>query len=240
MKSKKSSSLAKISRKYHKWLMLFIGVQFVIWSVTGTYMVFLNINYIHGNSLVVNHQAAIDADSIEYSQSELLLQHPNANNIKLGTFIDTAVYSFSVDDKQHVIDANNGRLLSPIDKATAISAAKHYYSGSPYIDDITLIEDNPPFELRASALPAWRVDFEGVSAPTIYVSAETGQLVGKRHQFWRIFDWMFRFHVMDYDDGSDIDNSWLFILAILGMIGTISGIFLTYYHVFKSSKPVSF
>jgi hypothetical protein len=50
-----SMGLLKISRKSHKWLMLFVGVQFVIWSITGVYMVLFDIDYIHGDSLVINH-----------------------------------------------------------------------------------------------------------------------------------------------------------------------------------------
>ena len=44
--------------------MLFIGAQFVIWSVTGAYMVFFNIDYIHGDTLVINHQNKIDPNNI--------------------------------------------------------------------------------------------------------------------------------------------------------------------------------
>ena len=46
----------KISRKFHRWLMLFLGIQFLIWSISGAYMVIFDIDYIHGDSLVVNHQ----------------------------------------------------------------------------------------------------------------------------------------------------------------------------------------
>jgi len=48
--------LLKTSRKFHKWLMLFLGIQFLIWSISGAYMVIFDIDYIHGDSLVVNHQ----------------------------------------------------------------------------------------------------------------------------------------------------------------------------------------
>jgi uncharacterized iron-regulated membrane protein len=41
-----SMGFLKTSRKFHKWLMLFVGVQFVIWSITGAYMVFFDIDYI--------------------------------------------------------------------------------------------------------------------------------------------------------------------------------------------------
>ena len=225
-------SLLKSARKYHKWLMLFIGSQFVIWSVTGAYMVFFDIDYIHGDSLVVNHQNKIDAKNIHYSVADLRYQYPDATNISIGKFIDKNVYSFTNKEQVHLIDANNGSLLSPLDEKTAVKAAKYYYSNDGNVQEVELITDNPPFELSARALPAWRINFDNLGAPSIYVSAQTGKLVGKRHEFWRLFDWMFRFHTMDYEEG-EIDNSLLFWFTLFGIIGSISGLVLAYFRVFK-------
>ncbi len=41
-----------IARKAHKWLGLLIGVQVVIWSVSGLYMTAVHIDTIHGDHLV--------------------------------------------------------------------------------------------------------------------------------------------------------------------------------------------
>lgn len=216
--------------------MLFIGAQFIIWSVTGTYMVFFDIDYIHGDSLVVNHQQKINANNIQYSLIQLQSQYPDAKQVTVSKFINKDVYRFNHGEDKILVDASNGELLSPLTKPIAIKAAQFYYSGDGEVLDIELIRDNPPFELSPRALPAWRINFDNFGSPSIYVSAQTGQLVGKRHQFWRLFDWMFRFHVMDYEDGGDIDNLLLFCLTFLGSIGAVTGLTLTYFRVFKGSK----
>ena len=41
-----------IARETHKWLGLFIGVQVVIWSLSGLYMTAIHIDIIHGDHLV--------------------------------------------------------------------------------------------------------------------------------------------------------------------------------------------
>ena len=87
----KSMGLLKTSRKFHKWLMLFVGVQFVIWSITGAYMVFFDIDYIHGDSLVINHQTKIVPNDIQYSLKSLLNDYPQAEQISVGTFINQNV-----------------------------------------------------------------------------------------------------------------------------------------------------
>lgn len=41
-----------IARKTHKWLGLFIGLQVVVWSLSGIYMTVIHIDTIHGDHLV--------------------------------------------------------------------------------------------------------------------------------------------------------------------------------------------
>ncbi len=226
-------SAAKASRKYHKWLMLFLGVQFVIWSVTGTYMVFFDIDYIHGDSMVMNHQTKVNTSTINYSLKSLTQQYPEATNLSVGSFIDKTVYRFSMNGEQYLVNASNGHLLSPLNEQNAIHAADHYYTGNGSVTHIELITANPPFELSKRVLPAWRVNFSDFGAPSLYISAQTGKLVTKRHQFWRIFDWMFRFHVMDYE-GSEVDNSLLFWFTAFGLFASITGLILMYYRVFHN------
>jgi Cu(I)/Ag(I) efflux system membrane protein CusA/SilA len=233
-----SIGLLKTSRKFHKWLMLFVGVQFVIWSITGAYMVFFDIDYIHGDSLVINHQTKIVPNNIQYSLKSLLNDYPQAEQISVGTFINQNVYRFSVAGKKLLIDATSGRLLSPLDKQTGQAAARHYYSGEGQINETELLIDNPPFELNPRALPAWRINFDDFGSPSIYISAQTGQLVGKRHEFWRLFDWMFRFHIMDYGEAEEIDNMLLFWITLASILACIFGLILVYFRVFKRNTDI--
>jgi len=232
-------NLLKMSRKYHKWLMLFLGVQFVIWSVSGAYMVIFNIDYIHGDTLVVNHQAKINPDKITYSMSELIGRYPGAEQIEVGLFIDREVYRFKQMDTQYLIDASSGRLLSPLGEEQAISAAQYFYSGTGDIADVELITEEPPFELSSRALPAWRINFDDFGSPSLYVSARSGTLVTKRHEFWRTFDTMFSLHVMDYED-EDASNWLLFWFVLFSLLAAILGLVLTYFRIFKANSQDSY
>jgi hypothetical protein len=94
-------------------------------------MVFFDIDYIHGDSLVVNHQDKINPNDVQYSLSVLFNEYPSAENIRLLTFLQQTVYRFMVNTEkgreQFLLDARNGQPLSPIPESKAIEAA-HYYS----------------------------------------------------------------------------------------------------------------
>lgn len=234
----KSMQLLKTSRKCHKWLMLFLGIQFLIWSISGAYMVIFDIDYIHGDSLVVNHQTKIDVDKITYPLSALRQQYPYAKQISIEVFIDQVVYRFTVDDEKYLVNASDGKKLSPLNSNEAIRAAKHYYSGDGDVVYIELISEKPPFELSHKVLPAWRVNFNDFGSPSIYISAQSGKLVSKRHEFWRVFDLMFSLHVMDYEE-EDPSNKLLFWFTLFSILASIFGGILTYFVLFKSKATVT-
>ena len=224
-------SLHRKSRKYHKWLMLFIGLQIVIWSVSGAYMVLMDIHYIHGNSLVAKKTQSLNAEQVNYSFTELLAEYPLASKVELSLMLNQAVYRFNVKKQQLLVSASNGQLLSPIGKAQAISIAKQSYANTDaQVSNVEVISENPPRELSARHLPVWRIDFDDFASPTFYISASSAQLVTKRHSFWRIFDWMFAFHVMDYVD-EEADNKLLLIFTVLACIGCLFGLVLTYFRL---------
>ncbi|MFT5521391.1 MAG: Cu(I)/Ag(I) efflux system membrane protein CusA/SilA [Enterobacterales bacterium] len=236
----KPFGLLKVSRKFHKWLMLFIGLQFVIWSITGAYMVIFDIDYIHGDTLVRNPQNTISSDNIHFTLANLYQKYPQASKIEVGKLIEQNVYRFTFNDNKYLLSAETGEQLSPLSKELALKVSKYHYSADDNVSEVELITENPPFELRASLLPAWRVNFDALGSPSIYISAETGKLIGKRHDFWRLFDWMFRFHVMDYTEEEDVHNYLLFFIASFGLAACLSGLVLVYFRVFKKDATEEF
>jgi len=211
--------------------MLFIGLQLVVWSVSGAYMVLMDIDYIHGDSLVAKKTQTINTNQVNYSFKQLLEDHPQASRIELGLMLEQAVYRFNFAKKKMLVSAIDGQKLSPISKDLAIAIAKQNYANKEgIIISVELITEKPPRELSARHLPAWRIDFDDFASPTFYIGANSAQLVTKRHSFWRIFDWMFAFHVMDYID-EEADNKLLLIVSILAFIGCIFGLLLTYFRL---------
>lgn len=226
-------------RKYHKWLMAFVGIQFLFWSITGVYMVTMDIHYIHGETLAKSEEAKIDLASVDYSIAKLAADYPQASQVSLTQSMGRPLYSFINGEQGKVaIDAKTGAVQALVDEIKAKEIAQYYYALDHEIDNIRLIKSakNMPAELSPRHLPVWRVTFDQFATPTFYISQQTGALVAKRHDFWRLFDWMWRFHIMDYDDGENVSNWFLFLVATLGLMGAITGAVLTYYRVLSPNK----
>ena len=219
--------------------MAFVGIQFLFWSITGVYMVTMDIHYIHGETLAKSEEAKIDITSVDYSIAELVFDYPEASQVTLTQSMGRPLYSFINGDQGKVaIDAKTGAVQALVDEIKAKEIAQYHYALNHEIDKIRLIKavTDMPAELSPRHLPVWRVTFDQFATPTFYISQQTGALVAKRHDYWRLFDWMWRFHIMDYDDGENVSNWFLFLVATLGLMAAITGAVLTYFRVFSSNK----
>jgi hypothetical protein len=105
---------------------------------------------------------------------------------------------------------------------------------SKEVKQIELITKNPPSEIAFRPLPLWRIDFFGVNSPTLYVSSTNGEIVTVRQNTWRIFDALWRLHIMDYYEGEDINNWLLNIFSVSGFLAALSGLVLLWFRLFKN------
>src|SRR3546814_1659933 len=70
-------------RRTHKWLALFVGIQVVLWTLTGFYMVTVHIDYIHGDHLVRAPAAQPFTLGELVDAPEVIAAYPQAEEIKL-------------------------------------------------------------------------------------------------------------------------------------------------------------
>lgn len=226
----------KFSRKIHKWFALFIGIQLFLWSLSGFYMVAVNIDIIHGDMLVTNMQPSLSSDEPLYeSLDRLAARHPDADSIVLKAMMDRPVYLIT-GASTVLLDARNGRQLSPLDEQTAIQIARFHYDGESDIENVELLQDNPPTELQTRPLPLWRVDFDDAWSSSFYIDPYTGEFETRRHTLWRVFDFLWMLHVMDYDEREDINNTVLRVISVLGVLLGLGGVWLLFFS-FRKSKP---
>jgi len=68
----------------------------------------------------------------------------------------------------------------------------------------------------------------------VYVSAETGKVESFRNNKWRVFDFLWMMHTMDYKSRDNFNNFLLRTFSLFGLVTVISGFAL----YFVSSKPI--
>lgn len=228
-------TVAKIIRKTHRWAGLIIGIQLLLWTVSGFYFALIPIEEIRGEHL------AISADDFELTSLEnfqapglalngFMSQHPTAviNAISLTHLRGRDVYRVQavIDDKPYnrLIDGRTGAIVAMMQAEEAELIASQLIQFSAVPEKIEFIETiDSSSEIRGRVSPLYSLYYADESNFNLYLDAWTGELVARRTTYWRIFDFLWMLHIMDYDDRSDFNNNFLRVFALSTVFFVISG-----------------
>jgi uncharacterized iron-regulated membrane protein len=225
------------ARKTHKWLGLFIGLQVVIWSLSGLYMTIVHIDTIHGDHLV-RHQPSASVDASGLLDPLSLAAANEADNVRLAWVRNNPAYVLKAKARELVVDATTGRPVAQVSEAEIKAIAKATYTGTEAIASAKLITEIPA-EIRGRKPPLWRVEFRHWNQPTLYFSPTTGELLTRRHELWRIFDFVWMLHIMDYDERENVNNTLLRFFTWGAVLMALSGIWLLFYSFHKKKKKAA-
>ncbi len=219
-----------LARSLHKWFGLVIGLQLLIWLASGLYMVIVDLDFIHGDPLVKNMQQVIAVpDSSLLSMADLRSKYPDASRIGLTPVLGKTFYTVTTPNIRYLLNPETGVVVSPLGEEDARDIATFHFNGNARILSASLVSEDPPMEIQTRRLPLWRIDFDDRFSTSFYIDPYSGKLATRRHQYWRIFDFMWMLHIMDYDERTDVHNLLLNIAQVTGLILAITGIWLLLY-----------
>lgn len=237
-------------RRIHRYLGVLLGIQFLLWTVGGLYFSWSNMDEIHGDfTKKPTPQYRTDFDFVS---PKMVLQ-----NLKTTLNIDSVLSVNLIDvlgkptyriEFQHEMEHNGhktphkmfqlanaltGDLRDPLSKEEAVALAKQQFNGEPTVKSVEyLTEVNGHHEYRESPLPAYAVTFTHPSNTNVYVSTQMGIVTKYRNAKWRIFDFLWMLHIMDFQSRDNIGNWLLRAFSIFGLCTIASGFTL----YFISSK----
>lgn len=221
MLNKTPSNRFRPQTLHHK-LMLVLSLPMLLWIVSGCYFVWMDLSYIRGDHYQ-QPVANITLTDEHISFTNILEIYPNAESINLTMLADSPYYKIQTADGLKLVNANTALELGQIPKPLASNIAQAVMPAHIKPIAINAITRNSPSELASRHLPVWQVSFDDAVNSTIYVSMVSGDIVTRRHDFWRIFDLFWRIHIMDYDDGADIDNPVLLLTTLIAIVAIICG-----------------
>ena len=224
-----------LSRTLHKWLALFVGLQLLVWAVTGFFMVAVDLDFIHGDSLVRNLRTPVTNSKTILPVAVLTGRYPEVTSFSMHSLpvLSTPVYELTAAGRRVLVDAASGQQLSPLSVGLIRQLARSYYAGNGQLSTVTLLEHEVPMEVRGRAPPLWRVDFDDWLQTTLYLHPDTGALVTRRHRVWRWYDFQWMLHIMDYSEREGPTGVVPRAATVLGAITILSGVWLLYFSFWR-------
>jgi uncharacterized iron-regulated membrane protein len=131
---------------------------------------------------------------------------------------------------KEVIETTKGIKIEA--KQALILVAEKTYLTPKSVTEITVNESGS--EYRGRSLPLYKIEAisEKNKEINVYVDPFSKKIVAVRSNQWRIWDFMWGIHIMDWDERDNIGNIFLKLFSILALLSALSGIYL----FFKSSR----
>ncbi|WP_196139322.1 NADH:ubiquinone reductase (Na(+)-transporting) subunit F [Aliikangiella sp. G2MR2-5] len=215
-------------RKYHKWLALIVGVQALVWCVSGLYMVSVHIDMIHGDHLVKHRSKQVISSSIQPLSEEFLSSFPEVQTISLKSGERGSEYHLKTAKQLFRLDATSLEMLPEVSESEIRQAAQALYAGKAKIHTVKRLQSFPR-ELGGREKPIWQVSYDDWLNSTLYFTEDTGELRSKRTDLWRWFDFLWMLHIMDYQERENPHNRLLMFAASLGLLLAVTGLGLLFY-----------
>lgn len=199
-------------RKIHKWVGLVIGLQFLAWAISGTAMALLPMDEVAGGIMADGPAPAIPADGAAWPKVQKLLGGQAISRLTIRSLPQGQAFEITTSRGVRLFDASDGRpIMIDGDAARSIAEAMHP-SGAAAARVVALQELTLP--VREHELPIWQVDFRDEANSSYFVSGTTGEVLERRNDSWRWWDFFWMLHNMDYAKRTSFNH------PLIIMVGT--------------------
>jgi hypothetical protein len=202
-------------RKLHRWVALFVGLQVVLWAAGGVAFAWLDAAAVSGEGLASQPaRAPIVAGERMVEPASLGLAGSSVDALALVRINGAWTWRVVQDGRVHLRRASDGAHVV-IGEPEARQLALAAYRGDGRLASVHF-NAGPSLETRGEGA-TWQARFDDAPGTRLYFAADDGRLVAVRTDTWRVRDFLWMLHTMDYA-GRDDFNHPLVVLAALAAL----------------------
>lgn len=213
-------------RTLHKWFGLVLGLQFLLWALSGAVMALLDHHKVSGDHALLapaELTSGPNPTSLAAVRTEV---GAGIIRLELKPLFDRWVYQATTTDGIRLLDAGTAAPFQ-VDAALARSLAVARYAGAASVESVNLVTASTP-ETRDMARPVWRVGFADTDHTALFVSRATGEVLGAKTDTWRLWDIAWMLHIMNYGDRQSFNHPLIVTVATGVAWLAISGLILLF------------
>jgi uncharacterized iron-regulated membrane protein len=212
-------------RALHKWIGLIIGLQFLLWTLSGTIMALLPMDRVAGGER--RELPRVQAPAVDqWARVQQQLGSRPVARLTLRPLLSRQVYEVETSSGVELFDSASGKRVQ-VDAPLAREIASAAYPGDAHVSAVLAL-DNLSLAVREHELPIWQVDFADETNSTYYVSGSTGQLLERRNDTWRLWDFFWMLHNMDYVNRTSFNHPLIITVGFAAAWLAVTGVWLLF------------
>jgi hypothetical protein len=191
-------------RRIHKWIGLVIGLQFLLWAISGTAMALISMDEVAGGDMAAHAASPMPASGGAWRRLQQTLAGQPIQKLSVRALGSRHVLEVKTANGVRLFDAANGAPVV-IDRGAAAAIASHAHPNSAPPTRVTALRETG-LAVREHELPIWQVDFRDDVSSSYYVSGTTGAILERRNDSWRWWDFFWMLHNMDYSERTSFNH----------------------------------
>jgi uncharacterized iron-regulated membrane protein len=214
-------------RKVHKWLGLVLGLQIVLWAISGLVFALLD----HRKVAAEHSTRTIEAAALT---SKATLADPArwidqisgpVYEVRLIPLADEWAWRIEAEGGVELRRAADGTPLR-VDEAKVRQLATARYAGAGHLTAVAF-HAAPTLESRAPG-PVWEARFDDADRTSLYFAADDARLLAARNETWRFYDLFWMLHTMDYMGRDNFNNPLVITTTFAALWLACSGVLLLF------------
>lgn len=234
-------------KKIHKWASVIVGIQFLLWLLSGIYFNLMDSAKSYGHTYKNHGRPNAEVDNARLVEPHEVLRRFKASVSLQTTYLLGAPYYLlnhkkglyaNFENEYTLVDAYTAEALN-IDKVFAAKLAKLSYNGPGDMSSVKLLP--PPLDDYSNQYNAsWQINFSDDINTSVYVEAGSGRIVGHSDDHKRLADIFHMLHFMDYANESSFNNIQIILFAIVTLWLSLTGLIWTVELGFRGQYRIKF
>ena len=207
-------------RRWHRFVALVTSCQLLLWTLSGLYFAFIDIDYVRGHQFKKSSPPTqLDLSKLTaglVSANKVVIQERIAGELIVGVQTDGGVQWLG----------EQGLPIAALTAEQALTLGNERTVIAP--NQVEWVDtDILGSEYRGAPLPLWRLWRAEDPDRVAYVDAMSGEVTVVRHDAWRWWDFLWSLHIMSYEDRDTIGTWLLRIFSLLALATAVLGLWLS-------------
>jgi uncharacterized iron-regulated membrane protein len=225
------------SIRLHKWIALVVAIQVLGWVAGGLFMTAAPIQRVRSEHRIA-HRSAPALDLVKTLPLAEVVKRAELGAVSEATLKSTPrgpIWSLVSDfGGEAWYDAVTGENVDEISEAQARAAAVADYDGPG--KPVKLVRyDSAPAESGTTGT-VWRVEFDDPERTSLYLSAYTGETLSRRSNLWRVYNFFYQIHIMNFTPGQNYNHPLIVGVTALTLAVVVTGVVLLWIRIGRDLK----
>ncbi|HEU4692501.1 MAG TPA: hypothetical protein VFS23_29265 [Vicinamibacterales bacterium] len=214
----------RLMRLLHKWLSLVVGLQLVLWTASGLVFAWLEHDAVTAHRELREPKIRVLEKTAIVIEPAAFLRNADTLplDVRLLPLAGEWVYRLQFDARVELRRAADGTAYAMSEPAvSAIADAR--YAGTGSLRKVAL--RHPPVIEARDAGAVWEASYDDSARTALYFSDEDGRFIAARNDTWRLFDFFWMLHTMDFRGRDDFNNPLVILFTTgalwVGFTGTL-------------------